>query len=134
MTNTDTHLAPLRRAPRLLAAAALALAAHAASAGTPSDAAVLESLGLHPAAQPLRERPGWHTPRLVLYAPYLKDSLSLMRAAAPSLKFLEVSQASSRDIELADATIGVCSAEVLEKATHLEWIQWMGAGVEGCVQ
>jgi len=94
---------------------------------------VLEGLGLHPAAQPLRERPGWRTPRLVLYAPYLKDSLSLMRAAAPSLKFLEASQASSRDIEQADATLGVCSPEVLEKAAHLEWVQWMGAGVEGCV-
>ena len=124
---------PRARALLFLAAATLALAAQADPAAPASDMEALASLGLHPSTQPLRERPGWHSPHLVLYAPYMKDSLPLMRAAAPSLKFLEVSQASSRDIAAADGTVGVCSPEVLEKATHLEWIQWMGAGVESCV-
>jgi phosphoglycerate dehydrogenase-like enzyme len=122
------------RAALLLAVAACTLAAQAEPAATPSDTETLAGVGLHPGTQPLRERPGWHTPHLVLYAPYMKDSLPLMRQAAPSLKFLEVSQASSRDVAAADATVGVCSADVLEKATHLEWIQWMGAGVETCVR
>ena len=37
-------------------------------------------------------------------------------------------------MDAADATIGVFSAELLTRATHLQWIQWLGAGVEGCVQ
>jgi phosphoglycerate dehydrogenase-like enzyme len=125
---------PAARAALLLAAAALALASQADPAPTPSDSELLASVGLHPGTQPLRERAGWRTPHLVLYAPYLKDSLPLMRSAAPSLKFIEASQASSRDVAAADATLGVCSAEVLQKAAHLEWIQWMGAGVETCVR
>ena len=28
----------------------------------------------------------------------------------------------------------MCSAEVLTQATHLQWIQWLGAGVENCVR
>src|SRR5215470_20090916 len=99
------------RAALLLAAATLTVAALADPAAAPSDTEALASVGLHPGTQPLRERAGWHSPHLVLYAPYMKDSLSLMRQAAPSLKFLEVSQASSRDIAAADATIGVCSAQ-----------------------
>src|SRR5256885_7508661 len=34
----------------------------------------------------------------------------------------------------ADATIGVCSAQVLAQAKQLRWIQWPAAGVERCVQ
>src|SRR5262245_21265417 len=94
--------APAARAALLLAVATFTLAAQAEPGAAPSDTEALASLGLHPGTQPLRERAGWRTPHLVLYAPYLKDSLPLMRSAAPSLKFLEVSQASSRDVAAAD--------------------------------
>jgi phosphoglycerate dehydrogenase-like enzyme len=50
------------------------------------------------------------------------------------VKFIEMPQASARDIAAADAAFGVCSAEVLGKATQLLWIQWLAAGVENCVQ
>ena len=49
------------------------------------------------------------------------------------MKFVEASHAAPR-VAAADATLGVCSADVLEKATHLQWIQWLAAGVERCVQ
>ena len=45
-----------------------------------------------------------------------------------------MSSATPRDIAAADATLGVCSSEVLGKAPRLQWIQWLAAGVEGCVQ
>ncbi|HEX4388336.1 MAG TPA: D-2-hydroxyacid dehydrogenase [Steroidobacteraceae bacterium] len=131
-----THTPPASRrhaAVASLAAAALVLLASACPAQG-AQTAVLDSLGLHPGKEPLRARPGWHTPHLVLYVSYVKDSLPLMQKAAPGVKFVEVSQASAKELASADATIGVCSAEVLAKATHLEWVQWMGAGVEGCVQ
>jgi phosphoglycerate dehydrogenase-like enzyme len=50
------------------------------------------------------------------------------------VKFIELPQASARDIAAADAAFGLCSADVLGKATHLQWIQWLAAGVERCVQ
>jgi phosphoglycerate dehydrogenase-like enzyme len=50
------------------------------------------------------------------------------------VKFIEASHASAREVAAADATLGVCSPEVLEKAVHLQWIQWLAAGVERCVQ
>jgi phosphoglycerate dehydrogenase-like enzyme len=57
-----------------------------------------------------------------------------LQAVAPHVKFIEISAATPRDIAAADATLGVCSAEVLEKAARLEWIQWLGAGVEVCTR
>jgi phosphoglycerate dehydrogenase-like enzyme len=50
------------------------------------------------------------------------------------VKLVEVSSATASQIATADATIGVCSPEILQKATHLQWIQWTAAGVDRCVQ
>jgi phosphoglycerate dehydrogenase-like enzyme len=129
---------PLCAAPGVRAAAvALSLAlAPAAFADLPSPAATgtLESLGLQPSGPPVREHPGWRTPKLILVSPYLHDQLGPLREAAPGVKFIEMPQASARDIAAADATFGVCSAELLGQATHLQWIQWLAAGVENCVQ
>ncbi len=82
----------------------------------------------------MREHSGWRAPQLILVSPYLHESLGELRQAAPGVRFVELPQASARDIASADATLGVCSAEVLAKDTHLQWIQWLGAGVETCVQ
>jgi phosphoglycerate dehydrogenase-like enzyme len=54
--------------------------------------------------------------------------------AAPGARLIVLSTATARDIAQADATIGVCSHEVLARATHVQWIQWGSAGVERCVQ
>jgi phosphoglycerate dehydrogenase-like enzyme len=119
-----------RRATWLL----LGLAALPAPAPADSPVASLESLGLTPSGPPVRERAGWRPPRVILVAPYLHDSLAQLQDAAPGAKFIELPQATARDIAAADATLGVCTPEVLAKAPHLRWIQWLGAGVEACVQ
>ena len=57
-----------------------------------------------------------------------------LKQAAPGAKLIEVSAATPSEIAAADATIGVCSAEVLRQAKQLQWIQWPAAGVDRCVQ
>jgi len=57
-----------------------------------------------------------------------------LQPAAPQAKLIEVSTAKPGQIAAADATIGVCSAEVLAQAKQLQWIQWPAAGVDRCVQ
>ncbi len=99
-----------------------------------SPPASLEALGLTPSGPAVRERAGWHPPKLILVSPYLHDALPQLRQGNPGVKFLELPQAAPRDIAGADATLGVCSAEVLAEATHLQWIQGLGAGVEACVR
>jgi phosphoglycerate dehydrogenase-like enzyme len=109
----------------------------ARAAPTPDTASVPrpgDTFGLQPAAQPVRERAGWHPPHVILIAEPLKDVVPQLQTAVPAgVKLIVLSAATPRDIAAADATIGVCSPEVLAQATKLQWIQWMGAGVERCV-
>jgi phosphoglycerate dehydrogenase-like enzyme len=98
------------------------------------QAAAADTPGLQPAAQPVRERAGWKKPALILVSPNLHEELPLLKDAVPGVKLIEMSSATPRDIAAADATLGVCSSEVLGKAPRLQWIQWLAAGVEGCVQ
>lgn len=111
-------------------AAAVAAASEATSASVPSAA---ETLGLAPSGAPVRERPQWHTLKVVLVSPGLHDELGELRQAAPGARFVELPQASARDIAAADATLGICDADTLARATHLQWVQWLAAGVEKCV-
>jgi phosphoglycerate dehydrogenase-like enzyme len=122
----------------LLAPAAGVCAAEAtgAAAGDTREAAahLIEMLGLRVAAQPVRERPGWRAPRVVLISddPELHQMLPQLQRAAPGAKLVEVSAATPRDLAAADAAIGVCSPEVLAKVKQLQWIQWPAAGVDRC--
>jgi phosphoglycerate dehydrogenase-like enzyme len=120
----------------LCASAAATPAIHAeAVASEPAAASeLIEKLGLHVAAQPVRERPGWRSPRIVLINKALENLLPALQQAAPRAKLIEVSAATRRQIAAADAAIGVCSAEVLAQAKQLQWIQWPAAGVDRCVQ
>jgi phosphoglycerate dehydrogenase-like enzyme len=127
----------------LALAAALAVHERAASAAdsTPAPAAtaasaaqLIESLGLHVAPSPVRERSGWRPPRVVLVNKSLEELLPQLQQAAPEARIVEIDKATPRDIAAADVTFGVCTPEVLKAAQHLEWIQWPAAGVERCVQ
>jgi phosphoglycerate dehydrogenase-like enzyme len=121
-----------------LSACAVFAPARLVSAAEPAPEAnsfqLIEKLGLHVAPQPVRERPGWRSPRIVLVSEQLHDELPLLQQAAPSAKLIDISAATPREIAAADATIGVCSAQVLAQAKQLQWIQWPAAGVERCVQ
>ncbi|TLZ14926.1 MAG: D-2-hydroxyacid dehydrogenase, partial [Gammaproteobacteria bacterium] len=99
-----------------------------------SAAQLIEKLGLHVASQPVRERPGWRPPRIVLVSERQHDLLPVLQQAAPRAKLIDITAATPREIAAADATIGVCSAQVLAQAKQLRWIQWPAAGVERCVQ
>jgi phosphoglycerate dehydrogenase-like enzyme len=137
---------PMRVIAVLLAALLAALASSAGSAAAPAapapaaappaaiTAQQIESLGLRAAPQPVRERAGWRPPRLILVSPRLHELLPRLRQAAPGVRLIELSAATPQEIAGADATIGVCTGEVLAAARHLEWIQWPAAGVESCVQ
>ena len=118
----------------LLAAVTPAIHAEAVASESASAAELIEKLGLHVAAQPVRERPGWRPPRIVLINEEMQPLLPALQQAAPRAKLIEVSAATPRQIAAADATIGVCSAQVLEQAKQLQWIQWPAAGVDRCVQ
>ena len=116
------------------AAATPALRAATTVAGASSAAELIDKLGLRVADQPVRERPGWRTPRVVLITKEAVPLLPALQQAAPRARLIEVSAATPKEIAAADATIGVCSAEVLAQAKQLQWIQWPAAGVDRCVQ
>ncbi|TLY93643.1 MAG: D-2-hydroxyacid dehydrogenase [Gammaproteobacteria bacterium] len=117
-----------------LLASASVLSAEAPAAQGASAAQLIEKLGLHVASQPVRERPGWRPPRIVLVSERQHDLLPVLQQAAPRAKLIDITVATPREIAAADATIGVCSAQVLAQAKQLRWIQWPAAGVERCVQ
>jgi phosphoglycerate dehydrogenase-like enzyme len=108
--------------------------AAATATGQSAAAELIDKLGLHVADQPVRERPGWRPPRVVLINKEMEELLPALKQAAPGAKLIELSAATPKDIAAADATIGVCSAEVLAQAKQLQWIQWPAAGVDRCVQ
>ena len=118
----------------VLLASASVLSAEAPAAQGASAAQLIEKLGLHVASQPVRERPGWRPPRIVLVSERQHDLLPVLQQAAPRAKLIDITAATPREIAAADATIGVCSAQVLAQAKQLRWIQWPAAGVERCVQ
>lgn len=105
-----------------------------AAAAPDSVAQVIESLGLHVAPNPVRERSGWRPPRVVLVNKSLEELVPQLQQAAPEARIVEIDKATSRDVAAADVTFGVCTPEVLKAAQHLAWIQWPAAGVERCVQ
>ena len=117
-----------------LLSSASVLSAEAPAAQGASAAQLIEKLGLHVASQPVRERPGWRPPRIVLVSERQHDLLPVLQQAAPRAKLIDITVATPREIAAADATIGVCSAQVLAQAKQLRWIQWPAAGVERCVQ
>jgi len=126
----------LAAALSLFAWVAVAPVIHAAAtaASQSSVAELIDKLGLHVAAQPVRERPGWRPPRIVLINKEIEELRPALKQAAPGVKLIETSAATPKEIAAADATIGVCSAEVLAQAKQLQWIQWPAAGVDRCVQ
>ena len=118
----------------VLAAATPASHAATTAMSQPSAAELIDKLGLHVATQPVRERPGWHPPRIVLINKEMEELLPALKQAAPGARLIPVSTATPKEIAAADATIGVCSADVLAQAKQLQWIQWPAAGVDRCVQ
>lgn len=106
-----------------------------AAAAPPDAQELIKTLQIRVADQPVRERAGWHAPRVILVSGEAWPHQAELQQAAPGVKFIELTTTTaSRDIAEADAAIGVCAPEILEKATHVQWIQLQWAGVERCVR
>ena len=97
--------------------------------------AVMQSIGIRAANQPVRLRQGWRRPRTILLAADLEDQRAALEGVASGVRFVVVNSATPASVVAeADAAIGLCSPELLQNAVQLQWIQWLGAGVERCVQ
>ena len=119
-----------------MAVASVCVAADPAvvAAADPAAAHLIDTLGVPVASQPVRERPGWRAPRMILVNHRLAGLLPQLQQAAPKVRLIDVAAATPREIAQADAGIGVCTPEVLAQAKQLEWIQLSSAGVERCLQ
>jgi phosphoglycerate dehydrogenase-like enzyme len=121
----------------MMASCGLLLSNHLAAA-EPNTTAAPESvqigdLTLRTAPTPIRDRQGWRPPRLILITSDLRDQLPALRQIAPDVRFLEVnSRTPLAAVADADAAIDTCEPKFIQAATHLQWIQWMAAGVEYC--
>lgn len=112
---------------------------------TPADPevrAAIELLGLVEADRPAREQPGWKPLETIVVLETLPDdSNRRMPVAADWLapvaggarivtaRNVEEALASAPD---ADAYLGFCVGELIERAPRLRWIQTYNAGVERC--
>jgi phosphoglycerate dehydrogenase-like enzyme len=113
---------------------ATAVAADAGPAA-PNAQELIKTLQIRVADQAVRERAGWRSPQLVLVSTEVWVHQAELQKAAPGVRFVELNKSTaSRDIAAADAMIGACDAEVLARATRVQWIQLQWAGVEGCVR
>jgi phosphoglycerate dehydrogenase-like enzyme len=96
---------------------------------------MISDLGLRVASAPVRERSGWHPPRVILVAPALHGDLPRLQQVAPEARFIEVSAgAPAAELAGADAAIGICDEKTLRAAPHLQWLQLLTVGAEHCVQ
>jgi phosphoglycerate dehydrogenase-like enzyme len=103
--------------------------------GGPSpDSVQVGDLMLRVAPTPIRDRQGWRPPRLILITADMHDQLPALRQIAPDVRFLEVNAHTPlAAVADADAAIDTCEPRIIQAASHLQWIQWMAAGVEYCV-
>jgi len=114
--------------------AARAHADASAGAAAPVDALVAR-LGLEESAVPAREMPGWRKPRKVLVWNVDPALAPRLGAAVPGVEFL-LARNMTEAVALApeaDASLGLCSAELLAAGPEIRWIQTYSAGVERCV-
>lgn len=96
--------------------------------------ALIAAIGLEEAPSPVRERPGWSAPRKIV----VRGDEAFVRSLAPAAPGVELVAAPDHSsavnaVDGADAVIGYCSAELLERGERLRWIQLLSAGAERCV-
>lgn len=95
---------------------------------------LVEDANLQAGPAAAKDFDGWRTPRKIV----VRDGYGVverLRSAFPQMEFVgvesEVEAAGAmRD---ADAIIGFCSKDILDRANRLVWIQIFSSGAEGCV-
>lgn len=127
---------------RLLGALTLtAVLAANASHAADDVAATLARHGIQPAANAVRELPGWQKPRKVLLLQYgfRQMDVAAFRAAAGGAEVVAVNDRASavREATDADVIIGhnpdICDAGLINAAQQLRWLASLSAGVELCM-
>jgi len=95
---------------------------------------LVTQLGLRESAVASRDLPGWHDVKRVV-ARYPADRVDELQAVAPGVEIVAVDDvAQALDaIDGAQALIGYCGPDLLEKGATLHWIQVYSSGVERCV-
>jgi len=101
----------------------------------PEAVALIAELGLPESPTPSRELPGWRPPAKIAVAFADEERLASLRAAVPGVELAAIRSESplAPQVKDAQAVIGVCSAELLEAAQGLQWIQLLSVGAERCV-
>jgi phosphoglycerate dehydrogenase-like enzyme len=113
----------------------LAAPSMAQTAADPDAARLVAELGLQEAAAPVRGRPGWQKPSVIIVRDPAPRKIEWLREVAPGVElivandFPDAIAAAPR----ADALIGFCTADILAKGSRVQWIQLMSAGAERCV-
>ncbi len=110
----------------------------------PRAVELIRELGLVEGA-PLRDQPGWKTPRRIVlsaagpYNPSSPESMKAMQAVAPGVELVVTRNAEEMiaNAATADALLGVdglvCDQRVLDAGRKARWIGIYSAGVEECL-
>jgi phosphoglycerate dehydrogenase-like enzyme len=115
--------------------AVLALPPTARAAVDPETARLVAELGLPEAPTPVRDRPRWQKPRVILVRDPAPKKIEWLREVAPGVELIVADDfpAAIAAAPRADALIGFCTADILANGSRVQWIQLMSAGVERCV-
>jgi phosphoglycerate dehydrogenase-like enzyme len=137
MASTRVH--SLARA--LLATACLPAAGPLAGQARDCDAlceagaALVERFELREGDAPVRDRPGWASPRKIVVADVaVADALRALTPDAevvgvPGLRnFADMAEV----IADADVLVGLCTPELIARGQKLQWIQLLNAGADSC--
>lgn len=114
----------------------LALLAGPATAAPADEVALIERHALAEAQAPVRERADWRALRKIVVADMEPGRLDWLRQGLPADVHIVGARNAAEALEQvtdADALIGFCSEELLERGVDLVWVQVLVAGVEGCV-
>ena len=101
----------------------------------PDAAEVIEELGLDLSETPLRETDTWVKPEKVIVRGFGPINDQFLASRIDGVEFITAMEEADalKHIEDADAVIGFCTAELIQKAKRLQWIHMPSAGVESCV-
>jgi phosphoglycerate dehydrogenase-like enzyme len=111
-------------------------AALLASLGVPGGAQdIVTELGLRAAPAPVRTDPRWAPGGPIVVRVLAAQQLASLQQAAGDVRLIGVANEAEALAAIDDATalLGFCSAELLDAAPRLRWVQLYSAGVEKCV-
>jgi phosphoglycerate dehydrogenase-like enzyme len=115
-------------------AATLALG-EAPSSAAPEVVKLITELGLQEAPAPVRERPGWSRPTVIIVRDPAPRKIDWLREVAPGVELIVADDFPDAIAAApkADALIGFCTADILTNGPRVQWIQLLSAGAERCV-